>query len=48
MLPVKYLGSGKIKSEILIEEFCHLYNLLRMMCGNITTAPPVEGIMTHR
>ena len=24
MLPVKYLGNSKIKSEMLIEEFCHL------------------------
>lgn len=48
MLPVKYLGNSKIKSEMLIEEFCHLYRLLRMMCGIITTALPVEGIMTHR
>lgn len=48
MLPVKYLGNSKIKSEMLSEEFCHLYSLLRMMCGIITTALPVEGIMTHR
>jgi len=26
MLPVKYLGNSKIKSEMLIEEFCHLCN----------------------
>ena len=48
MLPVKYLGNSKIKSEMLIEEFCHLYSLLRIMCGIITTTLPVEGIIRHR
>lgn len=32
---------------MLIDGFCHLYNLLRMMCGIITTALSVEGIMTQ-